>query len=80
MTAKMRRRRRHDRRKRILVERREEALFFAHGTFPASAVSRAVCSCGARAFSRGGEDRFHEEFDEQHSYCSEFDYAEAVAS
>ena len=80
MTAKMRRRRRHDRRKRILVGRREDGMFFAHGTFPASAVSIAVCSCGARAFSRGDENRFHEDFDERHSYCSEYDYAEAVAS
>lgn len=80
MTAKMRRRRRHDRRKSILTRRREDALFFAHGTFPASAVSLAVCSCGARAFSRGGEGRFREEFDEQHSYCNEFEYAESVAS
>ena len=74
MSAKMRRRRRHDRRKRILTHRREERLFFAHGTFPASALSCAMCSCGARAFSRvGGGDL--DDFVEMHAYCDE-----AVAS
>lgn len=77
----MRRRRRHDRRKRVLTERRENALFFAHGAFPASARSCAMCSCGARAFSRGDDDRFHEEFYDRHAYCEQYDDAdEAVAS
>lgn len=71
MSAKMRRRRRHDRRKRVLAERREDALFFARGTFPASAHAIAVCSCGARAFSRGHDDRFHEDFYDRHAYCDE---------
>ena len=64
----MKRRRRHDRRKRIATERREDALFFARGTFPASARSFAMCSCGARAFSRlGGDDL--SDFDAAHDYC-----------
>lgn len=74
----MRRRRRHDRRKRILTERRENALFFAHGTFPASARSCATCSCGARAFSRGDDHRFHDEFHAAHAYCDAYDDAEAA--
>lgn len=66
----MKRRRRHDRRKRILTERREDALFFARGTFPASARSCAMCPCGARAFSRvGGGDL--DDFDQAHAYCDE---------
>lgn len=77
MSAKMRRRRRHDRRKRILTQRREDALFFAHGTFPASARSCAMCSCGARAFSRGDDHRFREDFHDRHAYCHEYDDAEA---
>lgn len=76
MSTKMRRRRRHDRRKRILTQRREDALFFAHGTFPASARSCAMCSCGARAFSRGDDHRFHEDFHDRHAYCHEYDDAE----
>lgn len=72
MSAKMRRRRRHDRRKRILTHRREDGLFFARGTFPASAWSCAMCSCGARAFSRDRNDhRFVDEFYDAHAYCDE---------
>lgn len=68
----MKRRRRHDRRKRILTHRRENALFFARGTFPASAVSCAMCSCGARAFSRDRHDHvFIDEFDAAHAYCDD---------
>ncbi|WP_345750079.1 hypothetical protein [Microbacterium rhizophilus] len=74
MSAKMKRRRRHDRRKRILTHRCENALFFARGTFPASARAFATCSCGARAFSRGDDPGFHADFYDQHSYCD----AEAV--
>ncbi len=70
MSAKMKRRRRHDRRKRVLIQRREDALFFAHGTFPASAVAGAACPCGARAFSRGGEPDFQDDFYDMHSYCA----------
>lgn len=66
MSAKMQRRRRHDRRKRILTHRREDALFFARGTFPASSKAFAMCSCGARAFSRDGDLG---DFDERHAYC-----------
>lgn len=69
MTAKMKRRRRHDRRKRILTHRRENALFFARGTFPASAIAGASCQCGARAFSRGEDPEFHDDFYTEHSYC-----------
>lgn len=70
MSAKMKRRRRHDRRKRILTERREDALFFGRGTFPASARSCAVCPCGARAFSRDGHDDLSD-FMDAHAYCDE---------
>lgn len=68
MSAKMKRRRRHDRLKRIRTERRENALFFANGTFPASAQSCAVCSCGARAFTRDRHDNL-DDFDLTHSEC-----------
>ncbi|MCC2031801.1 hypothetical protein [Microbacterium allomyrinae] len=71
MSAKMTRRRRHDRRKRILTQRREDALFFARGTFPASATSFTMCSCGARAFARGRDDSFLDDFDAAHAYCDE---------
>lgn len=66
MSAKMKRRQRHDRRKRVLTHRREDALFFSRGTFPASARSMAVCSCGARAFARDG---FLDDFADVHAYC-----------
>lgn len=66
----MKRRRRHARLKRIRAERRELALFFAHGTFPASARCCAVCSCGSRAFSRDPHDTL-EDFDVAHAYCEE---------
>lgn len=66
----MKRRQRHARRKRILTERRENGLFFAHGTFPASAHCCAVCSCGARAFSRDPHG-FLEDFDAAHACCDE---------
>lgn len=69
-SSKMRRRRRHDRRKRVLTHRREDALFFGRGTCPASAVSFAICSCGARAFSRGGSGRL-DDFDALHAYCDD---------
>lgn len=65
----MKRRKRHDRRKRILTLRRENALFSAHGTIPASASRYASCVCGAAAFSRGNDPDFHAEFHEQHTYC-----------
>jgi hypothetical protein len=68
MSAKMKRRRRHDRLKRILTHRREDMLFFAHGTFPASARSFSVCSCGSRAFSRDGRNDL-QDWDEAHAYC-----------
>jgi len=70
MTAKMRRRRRHDRAKRILIQRRENALFFARGTIPASALAVSVCSCGASAFSRDAHDGL-DDFDDAHAYCDE---------
>lgn len=63
----MKRRRRHDRRKRVLTERREDARFYGRGTFPASATSCAVCSCGARAFARDGADL--DDFNNAHAYC-----------
>lgn len=72
----MRRRRRRDRRKRVLTQRREDMVFFATGRIPASARSVAICSCGARAFSRGGEDGFQDEFYDSHAYCDEYDAAE----
>jgi hypothetical protein len=68
--AKMKRRRRHDRRKRIITLRREDALFFARGTFPGSARAGAVCVCGSRAFSRDPHDTL-DDFEEQHRYCDE---------
>lgn len=67
----MRRRRRHDRLKRVRTIRREDATFFARGTIPASARSVAICTCGARAFSRVDDYRFHEDFDDSHRYCAE---------
>lgn len=73
MSAKMRRRQRHNRLKRNATERRELAVFFARGTFPRSAVCCAVCSCGARAFSRDPHDML-EDFDAAHAYCDE-DYS-----
>lgn len=69
MSAKMKRRRRHDRRKLILTRRSENALFFAHGTIPASADRYASCGCGAAAFSRGNDPDFITDFHDQHSYC-----------
>lgn len=81
MSAKMRRRRRHDRRKRILTQRAEDRTFFATGRFPASATSFATCFCGTRAFTRGDDSRFREEFHDQHSFCDAYDDVdEAVAS
>tara|TARA_R100000365_G_C2738436_1_gene67425 strand:+ start:88 stop:309 length:222 start_codon:yes stop_codon:yes gene_type:complete len=68
MSAKMKRRSRHARLKRIRIERRENAMFFARGTFPASAHSFATCLCGARAFSRDPHDRL-EDFTDAHAYC-----------
>lgn len=69
MSVKMKRRRRHDRLKKIRTVRREDRLFLARGTFPASARSCAMCPCGARAFSRDDRDRFVEDFWDQHAYC-----------
>lgn len=69
----MRRRRRHDRLKRVRTMRHEDALFFGRGTFPASARSCAVCSCGARAFSRGENDGL-DDFQDAHAYCDEEAY------
>lgn len=72
----MQRRRRHDRRKRILARRREDALFFGRGTFPASACSISMCSCGARMFTRDPRDfDALADFEQAHAYCDE-----AVAS
>lgn len=68
MTAKMKRRIRHNRLKRVRTHRRENGLFFAHGTFPASARSCSICSCGARAFSRDGVDDL-DDFHHAHEYC-----------
>jgi hypothetical protein len=68
MSAKMKRRRRHARRKRILTYRRENALFFARGTIPASARSFAQCSCGSRAFSRDVADSL-DDFLDAHAHC-----------
>ena len=73
MSAKMKRRRRQARHKRVLMERRhraEDRRFFEDGTFPASANIIAVCSCGARAFSRNPHDHL-DEFAEAHAYCDE---------
>lgn len=70
MSAKMKRRRRHARLKRIRTERREISLFFGRGTFPASAHSCAICSCGARAFSRDPHDLL-DDFQNAHAYCDE---------
>ena len=78
MSAKMKRRRRHDRLKRILLERRfrrEDAIFFETGRFPASIVSACVCSCGARAFSRTSRDQSVEEFYDAHAYCDDEVYS-----
>lgn len=71
----MKRRRRHDRLKRITTRRAEDRLFFAHGTFPRSAVWCAMCSCGARSFSRDPRDRIDEDFHDVHVYCDEDVYA-----
>lgn len=73
MSAKMKRRRRQARHKRALVARRhraEDRRFFKDGTFPASACSFAVCSCGARAYSRDPHDWLGD-FAEDHAYCDE---------
>lgn len=67
MTTKMARRRRHDRRKRTALRRREDGLFYAHGTIPATATAVSICSCGARAFARGGVDL--DDFHESHDWC-----------
>lgn len=68
----MKRRRRHDRRKRILTHRRENAIFYARGTFPPSASAMAVCGCGGRAFERAPvSPTFHADFYESHAYCSD---------
>lgn len=75
MSAKMKRRRRHDRLKRVRTHRREDRLFFTRGTFPASARCCAVCSCGARAFSRvGGGDL--DDFYGAHAYCDDYGRSE----
>jgi hypothetical protein len=73
MSAKMKRRRRHDRLKRIMTHRRENALFFHRGLLPASARSWAQCPCGARAFSRGEDYHFIDEFHDAHAYCDMYD-------
>ena len=68
----------HDRLKRVMLERRyrrEDAIFFETGRFPASIVSACVCSCGARAFSRTAHDGSAEEFYDAHAYCDEEAYA-----
>lgn len=73
MSAKMKRRRRQARLKRALVARRhraEDQRFFKDGTIPASAKIVALCSCGARAFSRDRHDDL-DDFDEAHAYCDE---------
>lgn len=71
MSAKMKRRRRHDRRKRIMTYRLENALFWARGTIPASAVAFASCSCGGSSFSRVVDPEFHADFEARHGYCDE---------
>lgn len=68
MTAKMRRRRRQARAKRLRTERREDGLFYAHGTIPASATAASICSCGARAFARG---EHLDDFQEAHADCGD---------
>lgn len=73
MSAKMKRRRRQARHKRALVTRRhraEDRRFFEDGTIPASARIAALCSCGARAFSRDPHDDL-DDFDQAHAYCDE---------
>ncbi len=71
MSAKMKRRRRHARLKRMRTEHREDMIFFAHGTIPASATGAAFCGCGARAFKRGEDRGFLDEFYDQHAYCDD---------
>ena len=69
----MKRRRRHDRLKGIRTARRhhrEDMLFFARGTIPASARAVVTCPCGARAFSRAGGGDL-DDFCEAHAYCDE---------
>lgn len=66
----MKRRRRHDRLKQIRTARREDMLFFARGTIPASARAVVTCPCGARAFSRAGDGDL-DDFYEAHAYCDE---------
>lgn len=66
----MRRRRRHDRLKRVRTHRREDALFFGRGTFPASGHGFAICSCGARAFTRDPHGDLSD-FDAAHAFCDE---------
>lgn len=68
----MDRRRRQARHKQRETRRREDSLFYGHGQFPASATSMTICSCGARAFSRGPDDwEFMADFDAAHAYCDE---------
>lgn len=71
MSTKMRQRRRHDRAKRVITHRRENALFFARGTIPASALAVSMCSCGAAAFSRDPYGRGLDDFNDAHAYCDE---------
>jgi len=66
----MKQRRRHNRRKRILTHRREDALFYTHGIFPASARSFSQCSCGSQAFSRGPHYSL-DDFVDAHALCSD---------
>ncbi|MDP3209774.1 MAG: hypothetical protein Q8M65_11540 [Rhodoglobus sp.] len=68
MSSRMKQRQARDRKKRTLAHQRENGLFFAHGTFPASARTATQCRCGARAFSRDAHDNL-DDFREAHEYC-----------
>lgn len=71
MSVKMQRRRRQQRLKQVRRIRREDALFFGRGVFPASARAFASCVCGAQAFSRSAADLLIEEFYDRHAYCDD---------
>lgn len=53
-----------------LTHRREDAEFYAHGAIPASSTAVALCSCGARAFTRD-ESGDLGDFEDAHAYCND---------
>jgi hypothetical protein len=72
MSVQKRRRQAINRRRWVteLMHRHEDRRFFEHGTIPPSATAAALCSCGARAFSREEHADFSD-FDAAHAICDE---------